>query len=57
MSSSASMDAKMSDPPWAMPVSMIRSGWTRQINSCMATMSCGYWMIGRDIQEKLYEYR
>ena len=37
-------------------VSMIRLGRTRQINSCMATMSWGYWMIGRDIQAKLYEY-
>ena len=39
-----------------MPVSMMRSGLTRQMSSCMATMSWGYWMIGRPSQEKLYEY-
>ena len=39
-----------------MPVSTIRSGWSDQISSCIATMSCGYWMIGRPSQEKLYEY-
>ena len=44
---------KISEPPWAMPVSTIRSGCTRQISSCIATMSCGYWMIGRPSQEKL----
>ena len=47
---------KISEPPWAMPVSMIRSGLIGQISSCIATMSCGYWMIGRPIQAKLYEY-
>ena len=31
-------------------------GLDRQISSCIATMSCGYWMIGRPSQEKLYEY-
>ena len=41
---------KISEPPWAIPVSIIRSGRTVQINSCMATISCGYWMIGRPSQ-------
>jgi 3-deoxy-D-manno-octulosonic-acid transferase len=51
---SSSMAAlKISEPPWAIPVSMIRSGCTRQMISCIATMSCGYWMIGRPIQAKL----
>ena len=54
---SSSIDAeKISEPPCAMPVSMIRSGCTDQISSCIATMSCGYWMIGRPSHEKLYEY-
>ena len=54
---SSSIDAeKISEPPWAMPVSTIRSGWSDQISSCIATMSCGYWMIGRPSQAKLYEY-
>ena len=39
-----------------MPVSTISSGCSDQISSCIATMSCGYWMIGRPSQEKLYEY-
>ena len=46
---------KIREPPCAIPVSMIRSGFTDQISSCMATMSCGYWMIGRPSQLKLYE--
>ena len=51
---SSSIEAEnTSEPPWAMPVSMIRSGCTCQISSCIATMSCGYWMIGRPSQEKL----
>ena len=41
-----------SEPPWAMPVSMMRSGCTAQISSCIATMSCGYWMIGRPSHSK-----
>ncbi|MNT80437.1 hypothetical protein D3C72_2198900 [compost metagenome] len=54
MSRSASSEAlSTSEPPWAMPVSMMRSGRTRHTSSCMATMSCGYWMIGRPIQSKL----
>ena len=57
MSAAPACDAqKISEPPWAMPVSTIRSGWIVQISSCIATMSCGYWMIGRPSQAKLYEY-
>ena len=44
----ASMEALMiSEPPCAIPVSMIRSGFIRQTSSCIATISCGYWIIGR----------
>src|SRR5262245_3711768 len=39
-----------------MPVSMIRSGRISQISSCMAIISWGYWMMGRPMQEQLYEY-
>jgi len=52
ISRSASIEAlKMSDPPWAIPVSMIRSGFTCQMISCIATMSWGYWMMGRPSHE------
>ena len=44
---------KISDPPCATPVSTIRSGRQRQITSCTASTSCGYWMIGRPSQLKL----
>ena len=57
MSRSASIDAlKISEPPWAIPVSMIRSGLIDQTSSYTATISWGYWIIGRPCQEKLYEY-
>ena len=47
---------RIKEPPCAIPASMIRSGLTCQISSCIATMSCGYWMMGRPSDEKLYEY-
>ena len=53
MSRRANIEAlKISEPPWAMPVSMMRSGLICQISSCMATMSWGNWMIGRPSQLK-----
>ncbi len=41
------------EPPYAIPVSMMRSGFTRQASSCIATVSCGSWMIGTPSQAKL----
>ena len=56
-SSKASIEAlRISEPPWAMPVSMMRSGFTAQTTSWKLTMSAGSWMIGRPIQAKLYMY-
>ena len=52
--SSSSIEAvKMSEPPWAMPVSTITSGFAFQMISCSATTSCGHWMTGRPSHVKL----
>lgn len=57
MSSNANIEAlKIRDPPWAIPVSIIKSGFTFQIISCIPAISCGYWIMGLPNHSKLYDY-
>jgi len=55
--SSCSIEADITtEPPWATPVSITRSGFTAQMISCIASASVGNWIIGRPSQEKLFMY-
>ena len=52
-SSSSIEEVKMSEPPWAMPVSTITSGFVLQMISWSAMTSCGHWITGRPSHVKL----